>query len=146
MANISKEKALEIITPFYNLFRTDKRDWESGFDSLTDDWKSFDGNGENAFRTKEQTKEYLTNFFKMIPDINVTNLQVMVDGEWIIVRSELTGTPIGEEFLGEPVTGKPFHIMAIDFNKYNDEGKITQLYHCENWAIAILQVRGVWPW
>ncbi|MCK8058465.1 MULTISPECIES: ester cyclase [unclassified Fusibacter] len=144
MVEITKDRALEIITPFYDLFRSDKRDWEKGFDSLHDDWVSRDGNGPNAFRTKDQTKEYLGNFFKMIPDINVKNLDVFVNGEWIIVRSELTGTPAGDQFLGEPVTGKPFHIMALDMNRVDENGKLVELYHCENWAIAIMQVRGAW--
>ena len=34
---ISHAKAKAIITPFYNLFRADKRDWEAGFARLADD-------------------------------------------------------------------------------------------------------------
>ncbi len=139
---MTKEQALQIIEPFYNLFRTDKRDWDKGFDSLADDWKSYDGN--QTHRTKEQTRAYLEGLFASVPDINVTNLQVQVDGDWICVRSELTGTPVGEQFLGEPVTGRPFHIMAIDFNRIDENGKLLELYHCENWAIAIMQIRGLW--
>ena len=139
--DISKEEAIVIIDPFYNLFRAEKRDWDKGMDSLRDDWKSYDAN--NNFRDKEQTREYLKGMFASVPDINVTNLQVQVDGDWICVRSELTGTPSGE-FLGEPHTGRSFHIMAVDFNRFDKDGKLAELYHCENWAIAILQLRGQW--
>ena len=49
MSEMTHEQALALIEPFYNLFRSDKRDWEKGFASLTDDWKSWDGN--DTFRT-----------------------------------------------------------------------------------------------
>ena len=129
---------MALIEPFYNLFRADKRDWEKGFASLADDWKSYDGN--DTYRNKADTRGFLEGLFSQVPDINVENLQVMVEGDWIAVRSELTGTPSGE-FFGVPHTGRSFHIMAIDFNRHKD-GKLVELYHDENWLIAIAQLRG----
>lgn len=136
--HLTAERALEIITPFYNLFRADKRDWEAGFASLTDDWKSYDGN--DTFRGKEQTRGFLEGLFAAVPDINVVNLHVMVQGDWVAVRSELTGTPSGD-FFGVPHTGRSFHIMACDFNRI-EGNQVAELFHCENWAIAIAQLRG----
>jgi len=141
MSQITHEEALAIIEPFYNLFRTDKRDWQKGMDSLVDDWKSYDGN--ETFRTKAETRPFLEGLFGAVPDINVTNLQVAVEGDWIAVRSELTGTPKGD-FFGVPHSGRSFHIMAVDFNKHKN-GKLVELFHCENWAIAVAQLRGEVP-
>ena len=138
MSTITHEEALALIEPFYNLFRADKRDWEKGFASLADDWKSYDGN--DTYRNKADTRGFLEGLFSQVPDINVENLQVMVEGDWIAVRSELTGTPSGE-FFGVPHAGRSFHIMAIDFNRHKD-GKLVELYHDENWLIAIAQLRG----
>ncbi len=142
MSKITHEQALAIIEPFYNLFRADKRDWEKGFAALDDDWKSWDGN--DTFRGKKETRAFLEGFFAAVPNICVTNLQVAVEGDWIAVRSELTGTPKGE-FFGVPHSGRSFHIMAVDFNRFSKDGKLMELYHCENWAIAVSQLRGDLP-
>jgi len=140
MSTMTHEEALAIIEPFYNLFRSDKRDWEKGFASLSDDWLSWDGN--DTYRTKAQTRPFMEGLFAQVPDIQVTNLQLIVEGDWIAVRSELTGTPKGE-FFGVPHSGRSFHIMAVDFNRVKD-GKLVELRHCENWAIAIAQLQGRW--
>lgn len=141
MEQLTNDQALEIITPFYNLFRADKRDWEAGFDSLADDWRSYDGN--ETYRGKAETRGFLEGLFSIVPDINVVNLHVMVQGDWIAVRSELTGTPV-KEFFGVPAEGRRFHIMACDFNRV-ENGKLVELFHCENWAIAVAQLRGDLP-
>ena len=141
MTNLTHDQALAVIAPFYDLFRADKRDWDKGMDSLAHDWKSYDGN--DTFRDKTETRKFLEGFFAAVPDIHVENLQVIVEGEWIAVRSELTGTPKGELF-GVPHTGRRFHIMAVDFNRHKD-GKLVELLHCENWVIAIAQLRGDLP-
>jgi predicted ester cyclase len=140
MDTLTHEQALGLVEPFYNLFRSDKRDWEKGFAALSEDWKSWDGN--DTHRTKAETRPFLEGLFALVPDMQVHNLQVIVEGEWIAVRSELTGTPQGE-FFGVPYTGRSFHIMAVDFNRVRD-GKMIELYHCENWAIAVAQLRGSW--
>lgn len=136
---ISHAKAKEIITPFYNLFRHDKRDWEAGFASLADDWKSYDGN--NEYRGKVETRAFLEGLFATVPNIYVENIQFIVQGRWIAVRSELTGTP-EKEFFGVPPNGRSFRIMAMDFNHVNAEGKLDILYHAEHWALAVTQLRG----
>ena len=140
LSALTHEQALALIEPFYNLFRSDKRDWEKGFASLADDWKSWDGN--DTYRTKADTRGFMEGLFASVPDIQVLNLQLVVEGDVIAVRSELTGTPQGE-FFGVPYSGRSFHIMAVDFNRVRD-GKLVELYHCENWAIAVSQLRGVW--
>jgi len=141
MSKITHDHALKIIEPFYNLFRADKRDWDKGFASLDDGWKSWDGN--DTFRTKAETRPFLEGLFGIVPDINVVNLQLAIEGDWICVRSELTGTP-AKDFFGVPPSGKKFHIMAVDFNRFEGD-KLMELYHCENWAIAIGQLRGDLP-
>ena len=141
MSKITHEEALALINPFYNLFRSEQRDWEKGMDCLSDDWKSYDGN--DTFRNKADTKPFLEGLFSIVPDIYVNTLQVAVEDDWIAVRSELTGTPV-KEFFGVPPSGRKFHIMAVDFNRHKD-GKLVELFHCENWAIAIAQLRGDIP-
>jgi len=65
--------------------------------------------------------------------------EVLVAGDRVIVRGEVTGTPAGELF-GVPHTGKSFRMMAIDIQTIRD-GKITKTYHMENWLSALNQLR-----
>jgi len=45
--------------------------------------------------------------------------EVLVAGDRVIVRGEVTGTPAGELF-GVPHTGKSFRMMAIDIQTVKD--------------------------
>ena len=61
--------------------------------------------------------------------------EVLVAGDRVIVRGEVTGTPAGELF-GVPHTGKSFRIMAIDIQTIKD-GKIAKTFHMENRLSAL---------
>jgi predicted ester cyclase len=128
-------EARAVIEPFYALFRANERDWEKGLAALDDDWKGYYTNGE--CRTKADTRPYLEGLFGMVPDINVKILQVTADGDVISVRSELSGTP-NTDFM-VPHSGKTFSIMTIDLHTVRN-GKITSLYHLEDWGTAIKQL------
>ena len=65
--------------------------------------------------------------------------EVLVAGDRVIVRGEVSGTPAGELF-GVPHTGKSFRMMAIDIQTIRD-GKIARTYHMENWLSALNQLR-----
>ena len=66
--------------------------------------------------------------------------EVLVAGDRVIVRGEVTGTPAGDLF-GVPHTGKSFRMMAIDIQPSED--KISRTFHMENWLSAIGQLREV---
>ena len=78
-------------------------------------------------------------FAKSIPDLTFEIREVLVDGDRVIVRGEVNGTPAGELF-GVPHTGKSFKIMAVDIQTIKD-GKIAKTYHMENWLSALGQLR-----
>jgi predicted ester cyclase len=79
------------------------------------------------------------NFAKSIPDMKFDIKEVLVSGDRVIVRGEVSGTPAGELF-GVPYTGKSFRIMAIDIQTFKD-GKIASTFHMENWLSALGQLR-----
>jgi len=79
------------------------------------------------------------NFAKSIPDMKFEIREVLVAGDRVIVRGEVTGTPAGELF-SVPHTGQSFKIMAIDIQTIKD-GKIAKTYHMENWLSALGQLR-----
>ena len=78
-------------------------------------------------------------FAKSIPDMKFDVKEVLVAGDRVIVRGEVTGTPAGDLF-GVPHSGKSFRIMAIDIQTIRD-GKIARTYHLENWLSALGQLR-----
>jgi predicted ester cyclase len=135
MTIMTQDEARAIIEPFYDLFRSSKRDWDKGLAALDDDWKGYYANGD--YRTKSDTQPYLQGLFDIVPDMNVEIIEVFTDGETIGVRSELSGTPCKEFMV--PYSGRRFSIMTIDMHKVRD-GKITALYHLEDWGTAIRQL------
>lgn len=138
---MTHEEALELITPFYNLFKTSARDWDAGMAVLADDWKAYYTNQE--YRTKEETRPFLEGLYDLVPDIEVEILQHYVDGDTISVRSELSGTPI-YDFMVPDSAGKRFSIMTIDIHHAKD-GKLVALYHAEDWMTARRQLGEVGP-
>ena len=64
---------------------------------------------------------------------------MLVAGDRVIVRGEVTGSPSGESF-AMPHSGNSFRIMADDIQTCRD-GKIAMIYHMENWLSAIGQLR-----
>jgi len=73
-------------------------------------------------------------FATSVPDMKFDIKEILLAGDRVIVRGEVTGTLAGELF-GVPHSGKSFRIMAIDIQTIRD-GKIARTYHLENWLSA----------
>jgi predicted ester cyclase len=134
---LTHEEARAIIEPFYDLFRTDKRDWDKGLAVLDDNWKGYYTN--NKFRNKTETRPFLKGLFDIVPDIDVEILALYLDGNTVSARCELSGTPV-QDFM-VPYSGRKFSIMTIDIHKI-ENGKIVELHHAEDWSTAIRQLQG----
>lgn len=135
---MDRTAATHLIEPFYDLFRSKRRDWDAGFAVLAEDWRSYYTNGR--WRSKADTRPYIEGLFDLVPDINVEILHVAVDGRHIAVRSELSGTPAGDFMV--PHTGRSFSIMTIDIHEAGDDGRLAVLHHAEDWGTAIRQLQG----
>jgi ketosteroid isomerase-like protein len=88
---------------------------------------------------RDQSMKVVANFAKSIPDMKFDIKEVLVSGNRVIVRGEVSGTPSGDLF-GVPHSGRSFRIMAIDIQTIRD-GKMVQTYHLENWLSALGQLR-----
>ena len=136
--NLTKDEALTLVQPFYNLL-SNKESVENASKAFHKDWKSYYSN--EGYKTLDQTMGFLTGpLVKMVPDINweIKSISVTSDNQ-IIVRGEGSGTPAGEKFFGQPVSGKSFRMMSIDIHEVTD-GKIIRSYHIEDWAGALRQL------
>lgn len=76
---------------------------------------------------------------QVVPDLSWTPDEIIDLGGRFVVRGRAKGTPVGP-FLGvDPATGKSFEIMSIDIVTVED-GRITHVYHLEDWTGAIAQL------
>ena len=139
---LTAAQARAAITPWYALFNQpvqgDMRTLQEQV--LTADYESCWGYLPGECWGREASIKVVGGFAKSIPDMKFEIKEVLVSGDRVIVRGEVTGTPAGDLF-GVPHSGKSFRIMAIDIQTIRD-GKIARTYHLENWLSALGQLRG----
>jgi predicted ester cyclase len=104
--------------------------------AVTQDFRSYAAN--DSFKTLDEAAAGIAELGSVVPDLTWEIKDVMVSGDWIIVRGEATGTP-STDFFGVPHNGKSFRIMSIDIWTVKD-GKASSVYHLEDWAGAIGQL------
>ena len=138
---LTEAQARAVITPWYVLFNQpvqgDMRTLQEQV--LTADYESCWGYLPGECWGREASIKVVGGFAKSIPNMKFDIKEVLVSGDRVIVRGEVSGTPAGELF-GVPHTGKSFRIMAIDIQTIRD-GKIARTYHLENWLSALGQLR-----
>ena len=138
---LSEARAREIIAPWYGLFNVATRGDVKAIQEqvLTADYESCAGSLPGECWGRDTSIKVVSNFSNSIPDMKFDIKEMLVAGDRLVVRGEVTGTPAGELF-GVPHTGKSFRIMAIDIQTIRD-GKIAKTFHMENWLSALGQLR-----
>jgi ketosteroid isomerase-like protein len=141
MTNLTEAQARAAIAPWYGLFNVASRGDVKAIQEqiLTEDYESCTGYLPGECWGRETSIKVVSNFANSIPDMKFDIKEVLVAGDRVIVRGEVTGTPSGDLF-GVPHSGKSFRIMAVDIQTVRD-GKIAKTYHMENWLSAIGQLR-----
>jgi predicted ester cyclase len=139
--NLSEAQARAIIAPWYSLFNVAARGDVKSIQEqvLTPEYESCAAYLRGECWGRDTSIKVVGNFAKSIPDMKFDIKEVLVAGDRVIVRGEVTGAPAGELF-GVAHTGKSFRIMAIDIQTIKD-GKIAKTYHMENWLSALGQLR-----
>lgn len=136
MTGLTDEQARTAIAPWYSLFNVATR---GDVKAIQADYESCAGYLPGECWGRETSIKVVSNFSNTIPDLKFDIVEVLVAGDRVIVRGEVTGTPAGELF-GVPHSGKSFRIMAVDIQTIRD-GKIAKTFHMENWLSAIGQLR-----
>jgi predicted ester cyclase len=141
MTSLTEQQAGAAIAPWYSLFNIATRgDVKAIHESApTEDYESCAGYLPGECWGRETSIKVVTNFARTIPDMKFEIKEVLVAGDRVIVRGEVSGTPSGELF-GVPRSGKSFRIMAVDIQTIRD-GKIAKTFHMENWLSAMGQLR-----
>src|ERR1700742_1895479 len=138
---LTEAQARAVIAPWYSLFNVATRGNVKAIQEqiLTEDYESCSGYLPGECWGRDTSIKVVSNFANSIPNMTFDIKEVLVAGDRVIVRGEVTGTPAGELF-GVPHTGKSFRIMAIDIQTIKD-GKIARTFHMENWLSAVGQLR-----
>jgi ketosteroid isomerase-like protein len=138
---LTETQARTAIAPWYSLFNQPVQGDMKALQEqvLTADYESCWGYLPGECWGRDASIKVVGGFAKSIPDMKFEIKEVLVAGDRVIVRGEVTGTPAGDLF-GVPHTGKSFKIMAIDIQTVKD-GKIARTYHLENWLSALGQLR-----
>jgi steroid delta-isomerase-like uncharacterized protein len=138
---LTEAKAREIVAPWYGLFNVATRGDVKTIQEqvLTADYESCSGYLPGECWGRDTSIKVVANFANSIPDMKFDIKEVLVAGDRVVVRGEVTGTPAGELF-GVPHSGKSFRIMAIDIQTIRD-GRIAKTFHMENWLSALGQLR-----
>ena len=107
--------------------------------SVADNWESI---GDYSGKNKDAAGflGQIGGFGQLAPDLDWSVEAMHQDGNFVIVRSRATGTPVGPMF-GVDGQGRGFDILTIDIHELED-GKIVRSYHVEDWAGALQQLAG----
>lgn len=136
---LTEAAAIELVQPFYDFLGGDAT-LEQVQPSYHADWRSYNSN--TTSRTMEETAGFVSGpLGQMIPDLKweIKGVYITPKNE-VIIRGEATGTPAGDNFMGNPIPGgKSFKFMSIDIHELRD-GKIAKTYHVEDWLDAVRQV------
>jgi hypothetical protein len=141
MTSLTEDQAHAVIAPWYSLFNVEGRGDVRAIQEriLTENYQSCAGYLPGECWGRETSIQVVANFANTIPDMKFEIHEVLVAGNRVIVRGEVTGTPSGELF-GVPHSGRSFRMMAVDIQTI-ENGKIAQTFHMENWLSAIGQLR-----
>jgi len=139
--SLTEAQARAIIAPWYSLFNVASRgDVKTIHEQVVAaDYESCSGYLPGECWGRDTSIKVVGNFANSIPDMKFDIKEVLVAGDRVIVRGDVTGTPAGDLF-GVPHTGKSFRMMAIDIQTIKD-GKIAKTFHIENWLSALGQLR-----
>ncbi|XYI00079.1 ester cyclase [Sorangium sp. So ce1128] len=80
----------------------------------------------------------LAHLHETFPDFQISVVEVLVDGNKVVVRSEITGTQRGV-FMGRPATDRQLRMGAIDVHEVVG-GKIVRTWHMEDWMTGFRQL------
>lgn len=103
--------------------------WNTGNTSLvgqvyTDDSQRFDPNGPEPLRGPDQVGKYVLETRAAFPDFRIEVVQLITDGDSVVLCWRCTGTHKGD-FQGIPPTGKTVIVEGVSVGLVKD-GRVSQ--------------------
>ncbi len=130
----------KIVASFYNdcLTVNEKTNIREVLENLLAD--DFESKNAKESKGKAQLIDQVAGFWKLMPDMKWEIKDMVQEGNQVVVRSEFSASPCGN-FLGMDLDGtKSFKTMAMDMHTI-ENGQIKTVYHIEEWATAIAQLK-----
>ena len=96
------------------------------------------------FRGADEYVKSIARFVGPFPDVKITDLSTVVDGNVAAVRFVITGTHKGDFATPEGVlhaTNKPVKIDGIEYMTFNRDGQLTDLLTVEDVASLLRQLK-----
>src|SRR5258705_13392023 len=119
--SLTEPQARAVVASWYSLFNQpvqgDMKTLQEQV--LTADYESCWGYLPGECWGRDASIKVVGAFAKSIPDMKFEIKEVLVAGDRVIVRGEVTGTPARDLF-GVPHSGKSFKIMAMDIQTVKD--------------------------
>ncbi len=123
---MSIENNKKVVREFYEeVFR--KRNLDAVGQFMHDDYIQHNPDAEQG---KAGFIDFHKGFFAAVPDFCATINRMVAEGDLVFVYNTITGTHVGEGFLGYPPTGNRLKFNAVDMFRLRD-GKL-----CEHWDVA----------
>ena len=105
---------------------------------LSPGWQSI-GDYASPVKTRDQFLAQLQRVGGALPNLSWKVEEMLQVGNRFVVRGRATATPVAP-FMGAPLTGRGFEIMAIDIHTVEDN-RIVLSYHVEDWHGALEQLQ-----
>ncbi|MEI5997128.1 ester cyclase [Paraburkholderia bengalensis] len=86
----------------------------------------------------EQMSKVFTNIATALPDMKITILDLLIHGDRVGVRAEVSGTQTGD-LLGIPATSRQVRFAIHSFHQLRD-GMVAKTWHIEDWLSVFRQL------
>lgn len=126
----------DVLAPFYKqalTVNTDTTPAQVLERILADNFQSI-----NSHETKDKATliRQFTGLWKLVPDLKFEPKDKVVEGNKVVIRSIITGTPQGN-FMGMDWDGRTsFKVDAIDMHEI-ENNQIVRVHHVEDWMSAL---------
>ena len=98
---------------------------------------------DQDIRGYEQARQFVSTYFRAIPDINISVEDVLGEGDKVVTRYTIRGTHQGETEEFGPPTGKQVELEGITIHRFED-GKIVEEWERYD-TLSVLQQLGLVP-
>ncbi|CAB3757780.1 ester cyclase [Paraburkholderia humisilvae] len=139
MTSHSEQAIKATIERFYQAFST--KDISLLRQVVTSDWE-YIPEPPGAVPGPEQMGKIFENIATALPDMKVRILDLLVHGDRVGVRAEVTGTQTGS-LLGIAATSKRVHFAIHSFHQIRD-GRVCKTWHLEDW-LGVFRQLGALP-
>ncbi len=130
----------DLVKPFYNDLLTagSGADVQEVMKTLLSD--RFQNINTARTLTKEDFKTHVPGLFLIIPNMKCEIQEMVQEGNKLVVRSIISGNPVGNFFGIECDGNKAFSVMAIDLHTF-EGNQILSVHHLEEWTTAFQQLQ-----